>query len=214
MKNGFTMAEMIITTCIVGIMSMILVPVLQTVFPNQEKMMFKKAYYATDKIVSELKHDDDLYPESDNPDSLKRPYFANTEKITYNGKEYSGDTKFCELFLTKLNLNGKGNGCSSGYSFEYHTPATKYTAETVDGVQWIIPVNAFSYGSYDSIYVDVNGDKGPNCIYSLATKYKCLKPDRFRMQIYYNGKLVPNDTKAIEYIKTFNISDEKDSTKD
>ena len=159
-KRAFTLAEMLITMCIVGVLAVIVLPVLNNVFPNQEKMMFKKAYYLTEKVVSELVNDEDLYPEIDSDD--QKPYLGNTVEVTYKGNKYSGDTKFCELFAARVNT-ASDIDCSS-HSFSNNSVASSYTFKTSDGIVWDLPISSFSSETSPAvIQIDVNGDKLPNC---------------------------------------------------
>ena len=153
-KRAFTLAEMLITMCIVGVLAVIVLPVLNNVFPNQEKMMFKKAYYLTEKVVSELVNDEDLYPEIEN--DQQKPYLGNTVEVTYKGNKYSGDTKFCELFAARVNT-ASDIDCSS-HSFSNNSVASSYTFKTSDGIVWDLPISSFSSETSPAvIQIDVNG---------------------------------------------------------
>lgn len=190
------MAEMLVTIGIVGVLAAILFPTLRDVFPNQEKMMFKKAYYVAERIVSELANDDDLYPASG---AVDKAYLANTEEVTYKGKKYSGETKFCELFVEKVNKK-PGNTCAI-------TTFANPTVVTSDGVAWVIRPQGAGQPWPVTIQVDVNGDRKPNCAYNNST---CPKPDRFSVIVYPNGKMSPGGTIEKEYLKSYNVNNEND----
>ena len=48
------------------------------------------------------------------------------------------------------------------------------------------------------IYIDVNGDENPNCIYSDD----CKSPDIFKFIVSADGSVTPADPMGNEYIKT------------
>ena len=55
MKKGFSLGEMIVTIGIVGFLAAVLLPVLKSILPNQEMLMFKKAYYITERACRACK---------------------------------------------------------------------------------------------------------------------------------------------------------------
>lgn len=229
-KNGFTLAEMLITLGIVAFLAMVLLPILKQLKPNEEMLKFRKAYYLTERIVSELVNDDAFYPETDDPD--QKPYLGNTESVTYKGDTYSGDTKFCELFASKINKSSAVD-CSS-HSFSDRQSPTSYTFKTADGMVWILPITSFS-SEEDSatIQVDVNGDKKDNCYAPIAVQVApgtgsstgipviqpglggifrpnlmniCKNPDRFRIKIYQDGRVEAGGTKEQEYLNERDVT--------
>lgn len=200
-KNGFTLSEIVVATAIVGVLAVVLVPAVFNAKPNQELLMFRKAYYLTERMVSELVNDEDLYPELDDTDAAQ--FFGNTEKVKYKGKNYGGKAadaakkKFCELMAAKLNSSSDVS-CTEIKLDKMDGTETSGSMTTSDGIVWIFPVTTFADSSAAyPIYVDVNGDKGPNCLYD---KEKCLKPDRFTINVYQDGRVEANGTIEHEYL--------------
>ena len=151
--KGFTLAEMVITLGIIGVIAAIVTPILKNAKPNEEMIMLKKAYFNTARIVSEMINDEDLYPEYD--EEAEQSGFSNTSKAVYNGKEFKSSSKFCGIFAEKLNVGSAANcnarvGVSSGGNFK-----------TTDGIVWSMPAGNFSGKEY--IVVDTNGAKKENC---------------------------------------------------
>lgn len=209
LKYGFSLGEMCITVGIVAFLAMVLLPVLKSILPNQEMMMFKKAYYITERAVSEMINDEELYPESNNPSAS--PYFGNTESVTVKGETYQGDTKFCEIFASRVN-RASGIDCSE-HDFTDGSNPSDFSFITTDGVVWILPITNFADNTtpYD-IYMDVNGDKKPNCFYD---KDSCEKPDRFNVKVYQDGRISVEGTMEKEYLYRSNITkDAKSETED
>lgn len=198
-KQGFTFSEMLITMGIMAVILMILIPAVKNLQPNQSLVMFKKAYYVAERAVSEIVNDDDFYPEVDDPDA--NPFLGNIQAINHQGETYQGQTKFCRLFAQKLNIKSNVN-CSASKQFVNKT-VSEGQFTTSDGVVWVLPITNFASDStkYD-IYMDVNGDRGPNCLYSA----NCSAPDRFNIKIYQNGRLVLEGKREQQYLGTTDVS--------
>ena len=151
--KGFTMAEMLVTMAILGVIASVTLPIINQSRPNEEMIMLKKAYYNTARVVSELINDEDLYPEYD--EDAEQSGFSNTAKAKINNSEYySGSSKFCHLFAAKLNARdvrcNARIGLNNGGNFK-----------TLDGIVWSMPFGNFSGTEY--IAVDTNGTKNNNC---------------------------------------------------
>lgn len=199
MKKGFSLGEMIITLGIVGFLAMVLLPVLKSILPNQEMLMFKKAYYITERSIAELVNDEDLYPESYEEDA--KQYLGNVSSQVSKGVTYAGNTKFCELFAAKINRSSEVS-CTAKTFTDGSLPVG--TVATTDGTVWILPISSFeSETEPENIYIDVNGNKGPNCFYN---KTSCKKPDRFTVKVYQDGRVEVEGIMEREYLNRVNIS--------
>ena len=193
-KSGFTLAEILITLAVIGILATILLPAVKHTQPNKELVMVKKSYYNVSRIVGELINDEDLYPENDNNANSG---FANVsivdqigEEARFDGNTFVGNSKFCGLFAAKLNTvqgpNDPNTLCQARVSLN-----NGGNFSTVDGVTWSMPVSNFASGSED-IYIDTDGpNKGPNCTRDTGTDMSTCQngtgPDRFVFRISKNG---------------------------
>ena len=209
-KCGFTLAELLLTLGILGVLIVILIRATLTVQPNEEQVMLKKSYHELTRIVHELINDDDMYPELAD-ESKEGQYFANTQKVTYKGVEYGGETdsddakaKFCKLFGSRLRLR-ESNACD-----EDHTELKEgghYV--TTGGVMWSLPITTFvtttedeegnshSESTAGTIYIDVNGDAGENC---FEDDDECKIPDRFKIDIHSDGRIeIPEGQDVTRY---------------
>lgn len=207
-KNGFSLGEMTITVAVVAFLAVILLPMLKGMQPNQEQIMFKKAYSLAERIIYEMINDEDMYPEPNDP--AMESYFGNTETVTIKGETYGASTKFCKLFASKLN-RASAVSCSVHSFADNLNPTGTLTAS--DGVVWILPITDFADDTTPyNIYVDVNGDKKPNCDYD---KNSCKKPDRFNIKVYQDGRVTVTGTMEKEYLYRTEISrDAKAVTQD
>lgn len=163
---AFSMAETLITLLIVAVLAVILIPIFKSLKPDANDAMSKKALNIMNRIINELISDDYLYPSNSNYEG-----FSNLSSVRYNGMSHEGDTKFCTLFVSRLNL----------------APASKIncvkdqkTATSIEGIDWYLPISYFSDNDYEIIKVDVNGEEKPNCLYN---ENNCKHPDQFEYKV-------------------------------
>lgn len=62
-SKAFTLTELLIALGVVAVLCAILMPVVNSLRPNQNIIMAKRAYYTVQSIVSELINDDSCYPD-------------------------------------------------------------------------------------------------------------------------------------------------------
>lgn len=219
--KGFTLSELMIALAVVGILVAVVTPAIMKNRPNKNKMMIKKSYYLTEKIVSNMVNDEMLYPDKteycyDDAAANTTCYwgFDDTSKVNFEGEEYGGTgddakKKFYNLFKTNLNVK--------------QVDDTNYTFKTADGISWNLKdtidhtwaSGKNKVGTFDdqtnaagicTITIDVNGNADPNC---RQSDEGCSADDfdQYNIQILANGKLRidPDDTKAVEYV-TINTS--------
>jgi len=201
-KNAFTLAEVMVTLAVVGILASVMLPVISKARPNKQKSMFKKAYYVTERIVYELVNDEDLYPSSGNAIG-----FQNTSEVSYLGKSYGSNTnvdlqkkKFCQLFARKVNTLSDEDNCSGTSS--YFNDISTFT--TTDGIVWYVPYTNFSGNNAQTIHVDVNGPASPNCKFDENRPKQCPNPDTFEIKVEADGKIYVNGPKEKEYLSSNN----------
>lgn len=181
LKKGFTLAETMITVAILGLLAAILIPALNKVSPNDNKIMFRKAYYTLERAISFLINDDVNYPSNSTTPSgsIQILRGLNNTDVTSNGTT----NKFC-FFLTDM-LNTVGSVTCPGVGDSGAALDKLASFNSTDGISWKIyfpvsdtsntgltpasrltdtaqfPVNHDLYTT--KIIVDVNGDKAPNC---------------------------------------------------
>jgi len=167
-KNGFTLAEVLITLVIIGVIAAMTIPTLINKTQNQEFVSkLKKTYstfvQATNKIISE----------EGVPKGSIGGWASSPENVYNMYKSRLSVAKDC----------GTGSGCFSQGSLKSLSGADEnvsrdgsnfYKFILADGVQvniseiWVNTNCSFNdFGTYDAcarIQVDLNGAKGPNTI--------------------------------------------------
>ena len=186
-RYGFTVAEVLVTMAVLGVLATILVPTLRSTRPNEEMVMLKKVYYLAGRTVNELINDDQFYTEDEG--------FADTSRVDYHGQHPEGASKFCELFAARMNLRGASD-CTAARSV-----ADGGNFTTADGIVWSLPITTFN-GADDARYdilVDVNGlRKGTNRTEFGGTQGA---PDRFTISIDKFGRIyVPENGIEQDYL--------------
>ena len=190
-KKGFTLAEVLITLVIIGVIAAITIPTLYANYTEQEKYArVKKAYSTLANAMTRVKADGGAFDfkVSNNNTELIKDWFntylkkyINTTKICYNerGCWHDGDTK---------NLNGGNVYCQ-------HTGVgigdNIVTAILADGT--FINVDSYSKGSIASYFgVDINTTDGLVVIFDIngSRKPNILGKDIFATVFTENG-LVP-----------------------
>lgn len=191
-QNGFTLAEVLVTLTILGVIAAILIPAITKTTPNSQKVMFKKAYNILEQAIDSLINDDILYPNETNQSGFNY--------ATDDTGDSAGDNKFCYHLAQKLNISG-AESCPNTTT----ATITKF-ATTAEGINWyIFPGAATAAGQFPitgnvyttRIVVDVNGSKLPNCLSdsNCATVKPaghtcgCAAPDTFVIGVRYDGKI-------------------------
>lgn len=211
-KLGFTLSEMLIAMTILGILGVVLSPILSKMMPNQNKVMIKRSYYVITNTVQAMLDDDTLYSPfgavgSGNETTPIYKGFDNTNSITFNGKVYSGQSKFANIFTDIINAKRVGTDSSPTVSIRTSQSSSVYSGSYVIGVSkdkiiWRINSMPITNDMAAVIVVDVNGDKGPNCFQSSSGACASRKKDfdRYTVAVYNDGKILLNNND--EWVRT------------
>ncbi len=169
MKKGFTLSESLITLAIIGVISAILIPLLNNVRPDKDRVLYKKAMYAMQNAVSSAVND--VSSNATNSDA----YWAD---------ENVKPTDFCSNIANQMNIVG-GTNCSVPGDAD----APNFT--TTNGAKWWgLGNKTFTADKTDPtnssalVYVDVNGNGGDNAD----------KVDRLKMRVWYDGQVTTDST--------------------
>lgn len=176
MKKGFTVAEMLVTLTIIGVIAVLTIPVVSQSMSAQYKQLYKTAFQNVESIVSELINDTALYPNG---------IFTEAES-------------FCKNFSKKVNTIGNIT-CEENPELP-----GKPSFMTTNGMKWYlvnVTTNDFTSANAETcpdtgvkecllIYVDVNGGKGKN-----THEGADAQRDILRIYVSQSGKVyVPNDS--------------------
>lgn len=218
--KGFTLTELMVAMGVIGILVAVVTPAIMKTRPNKNKMMIKKSFYTAEQIVSTLINDERLYPdmkeicdrgvvEGEDPTKVYCAFgFDYDNSVRYEGETYAGNTKFADLFASRLNVKTEDE--------------TNHIYYTTDGIKWDLSgtVGAWTKGQdtpgkfgdqtnaagVGKITVDVNGDEAPNC---RESNENCSADDfdQYVIEILATGKMRidPTDAKAVDYA-TINTS--------
>lgn len=218
--KGFTLTELMVAMGVIGILVAVVTPAIMKTRPNKNKMMIKKSFYTAEQIVSTLINDERLYPdmkeicdrgvvEGEDPTKVYCAFgFDYDNSVKYEGETYAGNTKFTDLFVSRLNVKTED--------------ATNHIYYTTDGIKWDLSQTIGKWtkgkdraGKFDDqtnaagigkITVDVNGDEAPNC---RESDENCSADDfdQYVIEILATGKMRidPTDAKAVDYA-TINTS--------
>lgn len=147
-KKAFTLAEVLITLAIIGVVAALTIPALMTKIQDMQFKQAAKEYYSkASQVVQQIKNDEGTL--SDFVNNADNSYFGSVFKSYF---KVSND---CSPACVQ------GTATSDVYKTLYGSKAAtqgyfSYEFVTMDGVLW-------SYGNHNIITVDVNGYlKGPN----------------------------------------------------
>lgn len=214
-KKGYTLAEILITVGIIGILSAIMIPLANKYRPDADKATYLKTYDSLTSVVNNMINNSEIFPyvyidpNGNETDVHKMPLF-NTNKVPYdydeNGRfdndEYIGgnEDKFCYILAESLKsieffsckstdyINGSWKDSSAGF-------------RTDNNVQFLVKTELTPHYK-TTLWIDVNGEKnGYNCLYD---KNNCTTPDRFKFLIAADGTIIPADIMGRKYIQTRN----------
>lgn len=197
-KNGFTLAEMLITMGIVGVVSALVAPIMVNIMPDKNKAMFIKNYKELKTINQQLLEDRTIY------------YSTKTLDLETGRKTSSCQGLQCEE--TPLRSPFKGSSSASSI----YTGANKYpyllanflgidepddtSFTTKDNTIWSITRNVDeSTGKVSgySVVLTVSGT-GTACTYSD----ECKHPKSFELDVDIYGRVTPVDALSKAYILT------------
>ena len=214
-RKGFTLAEILISLAIIGIIAAIGFPAVNSMKPDKNKIMYLKVYDELRNEISSLVSDSSLFPacKDDGEDGIEcasHPLLNTMLPVNkrFNASKYEGNEKLCNLIAYYLNTSDT-NCSDSTYSFNSASFNTDFNSKksftTQNGIQWwIIPQeNSASGGtaSYQTdVYVDIDPSRdSSNCIYD---KNSCKNPDRFKFMIAADGSVITADPVGTMYVKT------------
>ena len=203
-KQGYTLAEVLITVGIVGVLAALMLPLINKFRPDTTKILYLKTYDSVVETIRDIISDADLYPPTDNNFIYKEAPLYNlgaveVDKVVYGGTQ----SKICQLMAVSLSSTGAGT-CSDEYVAYNNALFANASFVNDNGVVFYVTTNApndFNNDYQTDVYFDVNGNgKGTDCMYNAT----CENPDRFRLSIGADGTVVAGDAMGQAYLNSRN----------
>ena len=174
MRKAFTLSEALITLAIIGVLAAILIPVIDNVRPDKDKITYKKALYSMQSAISNAM-DSTLYSMAANSSA-------------YWKDENVGDSDFCNAVADALNTAGKVD-CIGPSS--YVNP----NFITTDGIRYWGLEGKFD-GDTRTIYVDRG--LGTKELKTIAAK-RGKDGLGLKIRVRYDGKIDTPDQDDFEF---------------
>ena len=200
MKRAFTLAEVLITVGIVGVIAALVMPAISHLKPDKNKTAYLQAYDTITDTVKSLAGNSKLYPvckdpeDADNINCSQYPLFNTNRPLDnrFNNANYQGDRKLCSLMGWSLGVNEDDMNCSNAaYAFNaanYTNGFANASFTTKNGMRWrVVPAVASTANDnraqyQTDIYIDVDptnnnvNGQDRSCIYNQDS---CTQPDIF-----------------------------------
>lgn len=168
-KKGFTLSETMISLVVVGVIAAILIPILNSIRPDNGRVLYKKAMYTMQNAISSAINDNTINA------SNSSAFWADDGSHTIK----PGD--FCQNIADTMNVVGDVSCHSIG-------DAAHPNFITTNGARWwglgeATTADQFTLGTgtkaTKDIYVDIDGSGGSNAI----------GKDQFRLKVKYDGRV-------------------------
>ena len=185
-KFGFTLAEILLSLAIIGIVAAVTAPTLINIMPNKNKMLTLKYQKIITEINADLLNNRGIYIDG----KFDKELPGNVEKVLEIGDALHTN-KYSSLLMHNLELDENYNTSVSD---------TTTSFKTADGVLWTVITD--STNTPTNIHLDINGDvDGPNAAGSASL----TNPDRILFGIdKETGRAIcdsVNDPITCRYIK-------------
>ena len=147
--KAFTLTELMIALAVIGVLVAVVTPAIMRTRPNKNKMMIKKTFYETEKIVNSLINDETLYIDGRDACNAQAADAATGEclwgfddfhAVKYDGETYGAGAPAADADADAVAANrtakaGKFAGLF-GAKLNWKSNPTDYVYVTSDGVKW------------------------------------------------------------------------------
>ena len=201
-KNGYTLAEVLITLCTIGIIEALCAPLINKYKPDANKIMYLKTYDMIVNTVGNLASNDKIYSPicEEKYDCTKVPLFNTDDVELYDGnKILGGQNKLARALAYMVGAEVLDDNNDS-YITKENINFSKPTFIAKNGTSFIVTskrnLSEVSESSYQTdIYFDVNGENAPNCM-GVA----CKSADRFHLAVGADARVYAMDGVGANYI--------------
>ncbi len=175
MKKGFTLAEVLVTLTILGVVMAVTIPVLNNVSPDKDPIFYKKGSQSIQAALNKIMNMKEVEEVTDD------------NGINYYLAGLTSESRFCELFAETLNISGKS---SCNESSSYNSP----NFITTDGIRFWGFEGKFNIGGEKTVYFDRKLSR--NEINNLAKKRDSYHEEPgLKINISYNGHVsIPDNS--------------------
>ena len=181
MKKAFTLSEALVTLAILGVLAAILIPVLDNVRPDKDKIMYKKAMYAMQSAASSA------------IDEISK---ASTNASMYWADDNVDGSQFCSQVAEALNTSGEIRcGTNSWSSLDGRTYDQNHKPDfmTTDGVMWWRLAN-YKFGTENKGSNAANSSVHDIIVtrkdqYNKDGTWKDSSVNPLKIQVRYDGKV-------------------------
>ncbi|MBQ7764859.1 prepilin-type N-terminal cleavage/methylation domain-containing protein [bacterium] len=210
-KNGYTLAEALISLAVIGVVAALILPMANKLQPDTTKIMFLKTYDSIVEITQQLASNTQIYPLYDDNSNIYYEQYPLANLSAWSdsqNNQHRMNSKYCTLLANAF--GSTNNTCSNdnilinNFNFNF-TPSFTATNGVVFDIRTFKNIwsnNNVERMTYQSdIYIDVDGiNNGNDCFYNFDTG--CTQPDRFKIIVASDGKIVASDPKSQYYLDT------------
>lgn len=192
-KFGFTLSELVVTLSIIGVVTVLLIPSIVKMLPDDNKLKVINAHSRIVSYTEELLENDGIYNCDAGSSLVGLACNGKPFSPEFNDTKYSGASKYEQLLAKKLGLKtNKNNG-------------TLTWLET-NGTTWGFETFGTGNDQYFVITIDTNGENGDNNYYGASNT---TKPDRFRFRVNNYGGVIGYDAMTEAYLRNAMKSNSK-----
>ena len=206
MKKAFTLSEALVTLAILGVLAAILIPVIDNVRPDKDKITYKKALYTMQGAVSNAL-DSTVYTMAANTQMYWKDDYFKPEATTYGG----GANKFCESLANTMNTTGTVNcgfANSNGGNFDGCKDSSKSCYDhpnfiTSDGTRfWGLEGYKWNEegGQAREIFVDRNIGTSEIKAVARAREKSPEEAKGLAIRVWYDGKIDTGTGEKYDYV--------------
>jgi len=204
MKRGFTLAEILISVGIIGVVAALMLPMVNKYKPDENKIRFLQTYTTIMEIMPGIVNNKDAYPLMSVYGITatvydEYPLMNVNHVVNIDGTDYSGTKKICRLLAMGLNTTGSIN-CTDNYNANILNETFSPSFKSVNGVEYLVQTYLSGNSYRTEVMIDVNGSgNGANC---YIVNEGCREPDRFLITIGPDGQVNAGDSMGKEHLKT------------
>ena len=198
-KLGFTLAEVLISLTVVGVVSALTVPLVSNLIPDKDKINVLNTYNKIAKLTQNLLEDPTAYyPEISTSGSVIRAGLFSPTGPKEGTAIIEAYPNNLSKLITESNATDDGNWtysfeCDKDIKCQFHVPQSKMEENAKFG--------------YDFDIILLYKNKANPCAYSAS----CPKPDKYSFEIDNWGNITPVDPLSQAFLlNQLNMSQKKE----